>query len=194
MSEPVAPVKPIEPIERMEETGVYGVLAEFETPEALLAAARAARDAGFSRMDAYTPFPVDGMTDALGKRHTRLQTLVFVCGMTGALVGYGMQYYMAKIDYPINIGGRPLNSWPAFIPVTYELTILFAALGAVIGMLAANKLPMPYHPVFNVPEFSRAHIDRFFLCIQADDPKFELAATKQFAVSLGALSVYEAPI
>jgi hypothetical protein len=184
----------VELLEPGEETGVFGVLAEFETPEALLHAARAAREAGFVRMDAYSPFPVDGLNNALGKPRTRLQALVLFCGLSGALVGYGMQYYMAKIDYPLNIGGRPLNSWPAFIPVTFELTILFAALGAVIGMLAANKLPMPYHPLFNVPEFSRSQVDRFFLCIQADDPNFEITATKQFAQSLGALFVYEAPI
>jgi hypothetical protein len=173
---------------------LYGVMAEFDSVEAILAAAQKARDAGYRAMDAYTPFPVDGLTEALGKPPSLLPRLVLACGLLGAATGYLMQYYLSKFYYPINVGGRPLNSWPAFIPVTFELTILFAAFGAVLGMLISNRLPMPYHPVFNVPEFSRSQRDRFFLCIEKADPQFHLTETKNFVDGLGALSVSEVPI
>ncbi len=172
---------------------LYGLVAEFESVEAILSAAKRAHDAGYRRIEAYTPFPVDGLTDALGKPPSRLQNFVLCCGLFGASTGFLMQYYLAKFDYPINVGGRPLNSWPAFIPVTFEMTILFAALGAVLGMLVANRLPMPYHPLFNVPEFSRAQRDHFFLCIEKLDPKFDAIATRAFTESLGAVSVHEVP-
>ena len=178
----------------MNKSGVYGVMAEFDSVEKLLDAAKKTRDAGYRFTDAYSPFPIDGMTEALGRRPTRLQTFVLLCGLTGACSGYLMQYYVAKIAYPLNIGGRPLNSWPAFIPVTFELTVLFSALGAFLGMIVMNNLPMPYHPVFNVPEFSRAQIDRFFLCIESGDPKFDSVQTKAFVESLGPVSVSEVPV
>jgi len=181
-------------LEETEEPGLYGVMAEFGAVEKLLHAARQARDAGYKRMEAYTPFPIEELTEALGKPHTRLQNLVLFCGAMGGLCGFMMQYYLCVVDYPMNIAGRPLNSWPMFVPVTYELTILCAAFGAFLGMLISNGLPMPYHPVFNVPQFSRAQIDRFFLCIEADDPKFDATVTKQFLQDLGALSVSEAPL
>jgi len=161
-------------------TGVYGLMAEFETPEDLLAAAERARDAGYQRMDAYTPFPVEGLAEAIGFRRTWLPLIVLVGGIIGCVGGYFLQYWISVIDYPLNIGGRPLHSWPAFVVVTFELTILVAALSAVLGMLALNGLPMPYHPVFNVPRFAFATRDRFFLCIEATDPKFHPDETRRF--------------
>jgi hypothetical protein len=154
------------------ELPIYGILAEFDNPEDLVEAARQARQAGYRKMDAYTPFPVEGLNEALDLGRTWVPLLVLIGGLIGAAVGYFLQYYISVIDYPINIGGRPLHSWPAFIPVTFEMTVLVAGLFAVLGMLALNGLPMPYHPVFNVRSFSLATHDRFFLCIEAGDPKF----------------------
>ena len=168
---------------------VYGVMAEFDSPEDLLAAAHRAHREGYRQMDAYSPFPIHGLAEAIGFRRTWLPLLVLIGGVLGALAGFGTQYYAAVIDYPINVGGRPLNSWPAFIPVTFEVTILFAALTAVLGMLALNGLPMPYHPVFNAPRFALASHDRFFLCIEAADPRFDRQATRRFLESLNAREV-----
>lgn len=149
---------------------VYDLMAEFETPETVLAAAEAAHDKGYREMDAYTPFPVHGLDKAVGFRNTKLPWIVLICGVLGAIGGFGMQYFASVIHYPVNVGGRPLNSWPAFIPVTFECTILLAVFGAVFGMLGLNGLPKPYHPVFNCPAFDRASQDRFFLCIKTNDP------------------------
>lgn len=160
--------------------GVYGLLAEFETPAELLAAARRARDAGYRHMDAYTPFPVEGLAEAIGFRRTWLPLIVLIGGIVGCLSGYLLQYWTSVVDYPLNVGGRPLHSWPAFVVVTFELTILFAALAAILGMLALNGLPMPYHPVFNVPRFALATRDRFFLCLEATDPQFDREETRRF--------------
>jgi hypothetical protein len=159
---------------------LYGLMAEFENPNDLVAAARQAHEEGYRKMDAYTPFPVEGLAEALGFRHTRVPLIVLIGGLVGCAAGYFMQYYLSAIDYPLNVGGRPLNSWPSFIPVTFEMTILVAALAAVLGMLALNGLPMPHHPVFNVPRFALATRDRFFLCIEATDPKFDREATRYF--------------
>jgi hypothetical protein len=168
-------------------------VAEFDDPTALVGAARKAREGGYRRLDAYSPFPVKELTEALGMRHTKLPLLILLGGIVGCLGGYYMQYYAAVISYPINVGGRPLHNWPMFIPVTFELTILLAALTAVFGMLALNGLPMPYHPLFNVPRFALASRDRFFLCIQAIDPKFDESTTKQFLTELQPVSVEEVP-
>ena len=165
------------------------MLAEFNTPDELLAATRRAREAGYQRMDAYTPFPVEGLAEALGFQRTGLPFLVLLGGIVGGVGGYLMQYWMAAIDYPLNVGGRPLHSWPAFIPVTFELTILVAALAAVLGMLALNGLPMPYHPLFNVPRFELATRNSFFLCIEARDPKFDRDETRRFLESVKAREV-----
>jgi len=173
------------------EPEVYGLIAEFATPGQLLQAARRAREAGYRRMDAYSPFPIEGLSEEVGFHHTGLPAIVLIAGIVGALSGFGMQYWMSKIDYPLNVGGRPLNSWPSFIPVTFELTILFAALAAVIGMLALNGLPMPYHPVFGAPRFARASTDRFFLAIEATDTKFDRKETWAFLESLQPLTVSE---
>ncbi len=172
-------------------SSLYGVLAEFTTPDELLAATRRAYEAGYRRMDAYTPFPIEGLAAALGFQRTRLPLIVLLGGIVGGLGGYLMQYWIAAIDYPLNIGGRPFNSWPAFIPVTFELTILVAALAAVLGLLVLNGLPMPYHPLFNVPRFELATRNGFFLCIEARDPQFDRDATRRFLASVKAREVYD---
>jgi hypothetical protein len=170
---------------------LYGLMAEFDKPENLLVAARRAYQEGYRRMDAYTPFPIEGLAEAIGFHHTRLPFIVLMGGIFGAVAGFGLFYYTEVIDYPLNVGGKPFFSWPAFIPITFETTILFAALSAVLGMLALNGLPMPYHPVFNVPQFALATRDRFFLCIEARDPKFDREGTRKFLESLGAQEVSE---
>lgn len=159
-------------------------MAEFDNPEDLLAAAQRAYEAGYRRMDAYSPFPVEGLAEALGMRRTRLPLVVLGGGIIGAAAGYFMQYYASVIAYPMNVGGRPLHSWPAFIPITFELSILVAAFAAVLGMFALNGLPMPYHPVFNVPSFELATRTHFFLAIEATDPQFDLERTRAFLESL----------
>lgn len=171
---------------------VYGLLAEFPEGEALLEAARQARAAGYRQMNGYTPFPVHGLSQALGQQPSRLPLLVLIGGIAGGSAGYFMQYYASVISYPINVGGRPLHSWPAFVPITFELTVLGAAFAAFFGMLALNGLPHPYHPLFNVPEFSLASRNRFFLCIQAGDPLFDLQETRRFLEGFEA-RVYEVP-
>ena len=171
--------------------GLHGVMAEFAEPEQLLRAARAAYEAGYRKMDAYSPFEVEGLAEAIGFKKTRVPLVVLLGGIVGALTAYGMQWYSAAIDYPLNVGGRPLHSWPAFVPITFELTILFAALAGVFGMLAMNGLPRPYHSVFNVPEFKLASQTRFFLCIEAGDHVFKKDEVENFLHSLGAISVSE---
>jgi hypothetical protein len=159
---------------------LYGMMAEFETPTELVHAARAARDAGYQKIDAFSPFPVEELDDVLDLHDRRLPLLVLIGGVLGGLAGYALQYWTSVYAYPLNVGGRPLHSWPAFIPVTFEMTILGAALSVVLGMLAVNGLPMPYHPVFNVPRFALSSRDRFFLCIKATDPLFDRDSTRRF--------------
>jgi hypothetical protein len=168
----------------------YGLMAEFETHEQLLRAAEKAYASGYRQMDAFAPFPVEGLPEALGKR-TRLPLLVLIGGMIGGLGAYYMEWDANVISYPINIGGRPLNSWPAFIPITFELTVLAASLTAFFFSLGLSGLPRPYHPVFNVPEFNRASQDRFFLCIETGDPNFHSEQTRQFLQSLEPVAVAE---
>ncbi|MCS6831388.1 MAG: DUF3341 domain-containing protein [bacterium] len=170
---------------------LHGIIAEYETAEELLHAARRAREAGYTRMDAYSPFPVHGLAEAIGFEDYKVPWTVFLSGVAGAIAGFAMQYYISVIDYPLNVGGRPLFSWPAYIPVTFETTVLFAAFGAFIGMLAFNGLPQPYHPIFNAPRFERASQDRFFLCIEATDPLFDRTGTRHFLESTGARLVSE---
>ena len=168
---------------------LYGLLAEFDTATAIVSAARKTREAGYTKIDAYTPFPIHEMDDALKLKRTRLPWLVLCGGITGMLGGFALQYWASTIAYPLNIGGRPMASWPAFIVPAYETTILLSALTAVVGMIALCGLPQPYHPVFNVPQFSNASGDRFFLSIETTDPKFDLAATRAFLDGLGPLGV-----
>jgi hypothetical protein len=163
---------------------IYGLMAEFENPTALVEAAAHARREGYRCMDAYSPFPIEELHEALGGHHTRLPLIVLIGGLTGCIGGYALQYWASAVTYPLNIGGKPLHSWPAFIPVTFECTILVAALSAVLGMLALNGLPQPYHPVFNVTRFALASRNRFFLCIEAKDTKFDLEGTKAFLETL----------
>jgi len=170
---------------------IYGVLAEFDTPEQLIHAVEKVRGAGYHRMDAYTPFPVEGLAHAMGLKRNHVPLLTLLGGLAGGLGGFGFQYWANISAYPMNIGGRPLNSWPAFIPVTFELTVLGASLCAVFGMLALNRLPQPYHPVFNVHRFVHASSDRFYLCIEARDPKFHLTETARFLHGLHAHHVDE---
>ena len=165
----------------------YGLLAEFEDADKLLAAAQRTRAAGYRRMDAYAPFPVDGLAEALGFSDSPIAWIVLMGGLVGGLAGFGLQYYVAVIATPINVGGKPLNSWPAFVPVTFETTVLGAALAAVVGLLLLNGLPMPYHPVFNIEKFARASQDGFFLCIETRDLQFDAEKTKAFLRDLGAL-------
>jgi hypothetical protein len=170
-------------------TSTHGLMAEFEDPNTLVAAAHRAYHEGYRRMDAYTPFPIEELHEALGLHHTRLPLIVLIGGLIGGIGGYSLQYWVSAVAYPMNVGGRPLHSWPAFIPITFECTILAAALSAVLGMLALNRLPMPYHPVFNVPRFALASRNRFFLCIETGDPKFDHEATRAFLETLGAREV-----
>jgi hypothetical protein len=167
----------------------FGLMAEFETGNQLLEATVRTTAAGYKRVEAYSPVPVEGLAEAIGFK-TRLPLIVLIGGIIGGISGFMLEYWVSVIHYPINVGGRPLNSWPAFIPVTFELTILIAGLTAVIAMLALNGLPMPYHPVFNVSRFELASNDRFFLSIEALDPQFRMDATRSFLEGLGAKGVY----
>jgi hypothetical protein len=163
---------------------LYGLMAEFEDPTSLVAATLKAHADGYRCMDAYSPFPIEELHEALGTHHTRLPLIVLIGGLVGGLGGYALQYWASAVAYPLNVGGKPLHSWPAFIPITFECTILVAALSAVLGMLALNGLPQPYHPVFNVPRFALASRNRFFLCIEARDPRFTLEGTRRFLETL----------
>jgi hypothetical protein len=173
--------------------GEYGLIAEFAGPEPLVEATKRAYAAGYRRLDAYTPFPVHGLAEAMGRRGIRLPLVVLAGGILGGLGGFLLQTYGAVFDYPINVGGRPLYSWPAFIPITFELTILGAVFAAVFGMLALNGLPQPYHPIFNAPNFEMASRSHFFLCIEAADPRYDNTGTRKFLESLGPTSVSEVP-
>lgn len=177
----------------MKDGGVYGLIAEFEEPEQVLEATRQASAAGYRRMDAYTPFLVEGLAEELGMHKTGVPPITLLFGIVGGLGGYGMQYFAATIHYPINVGGRPLHSWPAFVPITFELTVLFAALGTVIGMLLLNGLPRHHHPVFETPHFEQRNQSHFYLCIEARDPLFDRAGTQDFLLKLKPAHVWEVP-
>jgi hypothetical protein len=173
---------------------LYGVIGEFGTPRQLLDAAKKVREAGYQRMDAYSPFPVEGLSEALGlgRKQNMVPLITLIGGLCGGLGGFFFQYWVNVISFRENIGGRPLNSWPAFIPVTFEMTVLFASLFSVFGMLAMNKLPQPHHPLFNSDRFQKhATTDRFYVCIEANDPKFDLAGVKRFFGELKAEHITE---
>ncbi len=173
------------------EAGPYALVAEFETPEQVIAAAERAREAGYRKMDAYTPFPVHGLSEAIGFDDKKIPWTVFAGGILGGFLGYTLQWYTSAIDYPLNVGGKPFNSLPSFIPITFETTILLASFGAFFGMLAMNGLPKPYHSIFNTPGFERASQDRFFLAIESKDPRFDLIGTREFLHSLDPIRVSE---
>ncbi len=179
---------PIEP-----QAGVYGLMAEFATADQLVAAARAAKAAGYDRMDGYSPYPIPEVPDALGFPRSEMGAIMFIGGPCGATFGFIMQYYLNGIDYPLNIGGKPFFGWPQFVPITWELLVLTAALTGLIGFLALCGLPMPYHPVFNVPQFVRASQDRFFLVIEAVDPQYDPDRTREFLATLNPVSIAEVP-
>jgi hypothetical protein len=174
-----------------DEDALYAMVAEFETADELLLAAESARRAGYTQIEAYSPFPIHGLSEAIGFRDQRVPWFIFTGGMTGGLLGYTMQWYTAVIDYPMNVGGKPLNSMPAFFPVTFECTILFAALTAVFSVIVLNGLPKPYHSIFNTPGFDRASQDRFFLEIGAGDSQYDARNTRDFLEGLRAVRVSE---
>ena len=175
----------------LEKGRLYGLVAEFESPSVLVAAARSARAAGYRSLDAYSPFPIHELDGALELPKTKLPLLVLAGGVTGCATALLMQWFSAVIHYPLNVAGKPLASWPSFIPITFEMTILFAAFAAVFGMIAMNGLPMPYHPIFNASHFALASRDRFFLCIEAKDALFDRERTAKFLEGLGATVVSE---
>jgi hypothetical protein len=172
-------------------SGVWGVMAEFATADELVAAARRVRESGYEHVEAYSPFPIDGLAEALGFERNRVPLFTFVGALCGGIGGYFLQWYSAVVDYPVNIAGRPLNSWPMFVPVTFEMAVLGGALAAVISMLAASGLPKLHHPLFAVPEFDLATRNRFFLCLRSDDPSFTSDGAKELLGGLRAMRCVE---
>ena len=169
-------------------------MAEFDEPERFLHAVRRIRDAGYERMDAYSPDPLEGLSEAMRLGRSPVSLIVLVCALSGTITGFFLQYYAAAIDFPINVAGRPLNSWVSFIPITFEVTVLFACLGAFfVCIIVINGLPRPYHPVFNVPQFGRASSDRYFVCIESRDPRFRADECRRLLKDLDALGVYDVP-
>lgn len=177
----------------MRRTPVYGMMAEFDTPDHIVEAAEKTYAAGYRKIDAYSPFPIEALSEAIGFHHNSVPLLVLIGGIVGGATGYLLQWWIHNVSYPMNVGGRPLHSWPAFIPVTFEMTVLFAGISAVFGMLALNGLPMPYHPVFNVPRFAFATKDRFFLIVFSSDRKYDPVETRRFLESLQPRSLSEVP-
>ena len=169
----------------------YGLVAEFSSAEALVHAAKKTYAQGYKKVEAFSPFPIEELSEALHIQEKRIPFLVLMAGILGGLTGFSLQYYVSVIAYPIRVGGKPLNSWPSFIPVTYELTILGAALAAVLSMIILNNLPMPYHAIFNTKNFERATLDRFFLCVLSDDSQFDREKTRKFLLTLDAQAVSE---
>ena len=171
----------------------YGVMAEFDSAQAIVDAARKAMAAGFTKVEAYTPVPIEELNDIIHRKRTILPKLSLLGGLAGMATGFALQYWASVIEYPMNVGGRPYASWTAFVIPSYELTILFSALATAGGMIALNGLPQPYHPVFNTPRFSLASSDKFFLVIETDDAKFDSDKTPRFLQELGARGVYDVP-
>lgn len=177
-----------------QERALHGLTGSFATGEELVEATRRAYEAGYRRMDAYSPIPVDGLAEAMGRRGTAMPLIVLGGGVAGGVTGWFMQWFSAVYDYPFNVGGRPFNSWPMFIPIIFELTVLFAAISGVLGMLLLNGLPRLHHPIFGAAGIERATLDRFYLCLEAADPRWDRAGTRQFLETyLGAQNVVEVP-
>jgi hypothetical protein len=172
---------------------IHGAMAEFDSPEELVEACKRAYEAGFRRMDAYAPMPVTGLAEALGFKKNRVALCVLIAGICGAAGGFGLLEWITCVAFPHNVGGRPFNSWPAYIPITFECTVLLAGLTSLFSMLAMNGLPQPYHPVFNVERFGRASIDKFFLCIESSDPLFRTQDVMDFLRDLGGREVTVVP-
>src|SRR6266436_10089683 len=177
----------------MNDPSVYGLMAEFDSPQELVTAAHKTHGAGYHKIDAYSPFPVEGLAEAIGFHKNRVSLVVLIGGLIGGISAYSLQYWVAAITYPTNVGGRPFHSWPSFIIVTFELTILFGGISAAVGMLALNGLPLPYHPVFNVPAFSKASDNKFFLVVSSTDPKYDATRTREFLKGLAPRAVSEVP-
>jgi hypothetical protein len=180
-----------ETVQLESEKFLYGLIAEFEQPDDLLTAARRTREAGYRQIDAYSPFPVEELSEALGFRDFFIPIIMLVGGIVGALGGFGLLIYCMVFSYPLNIGGQPRYAWPIYIPITFECTVLLAAVSGVLAMFLLNRLPEPYHPVFDAPNFDKATSSRFFLCIEARDPHFDRAGTRQFMETFGASQVSE---
>lgn len=177
----------------MKREGIYGLLAEFDDPRALVEACERAYSEGYRRMDAYTPYPLEEAWEAIGCHHNRVALVVLIGGLLGLIGGYSLEYWVSALAYPINVGGKPFHSWPAFIPPAFETTVLGASLSALAGMLVMNGLPMPYHPVFNAPNFALASKSKFFLCLESTDPMFDLARTRSFLEGTAPRAVTEVP-
>jgi hypothetical protein len=177
----------------MKDPRIYGLLAEFDSVDTVISAALRVREAGYRKIDAYSPFPLEELSEAIGFEKNGVALVCLVGGLLGCTGAYILQWWINTISYPVNIGGRPFHSWPSFIIVTFEMTILFSGLSAVFGMLALNGLPMPYHPVFNVPQFDAASRDRFFIMIFASDKNYDPVRTRTFLEGLNPLSVSEVP-
>jgi hypothetical protein len=177
----------------MKRDPIYGIMAEFDSAQRLVDAARQTHQAGYQKIDAYSPFPIEGLAEEIGFTHDEVPLVVLIGALIGGISGYLMQYWCDAVSYPINVGGRPYHSWPAFIVITFEMTILFGGISALFGMLALNGLPMPYHPVFNVPRFALASKDRFFLIVFSSDRKYDPTDTRKFLESLDPRSVSEVP-
>jgi len=175
----------------VDRSALYGLIAEYDTPQQVVHAAEAARKAGYTKMDAYSPHPVEGIEDALGLPPTRLGFAVLAMGLIGGVAGFGMQWYANAVFYPLNIGGRPLVPWPNYIVITFEVTVLVASFTAGLVMLARNGLPRPYHSVFNAPGFERASRDGYYLCVESVDPRFDEAAVRSFLEATGPVRVEE---